>query len=43
MFVVEGMQYTLHKKRNFPLRISPENVTKPAGSCGTDHIYERNP
>ena len=28
--------YTLHKKRSFPLRITPVN-------CGFGHIYWRNP
>ena len=30
---------SLQKKRNFPLRISPVNVTKSAGNCGVGHIY----
>ena len=34
---------TLYKKRSFPLRISPVNVTKAAGNCGFGHIYWRNP
>ena len=33
----------LHKKWNFPLRISSLNMTKSAGKCGFDHIYWRNP
>ena len=34
---------TLHKKWSFPLRISSVNVTKFAVSCGSGHIYCRNP
>ena len=33
---------TLHKKLNFPLRISSVNVTKSTGKCGFGHIYWRN-
>ena len=34
------VQYVLHKKRSFPLRISSVNVTKSAVSCGFGHITE---
>ena len=34
---------TLHKNWNFPLRISPVNVTKSAVSCEFGDIYWRNP
>ena len=33
---------TLHKERNFPLRVSSVNVTKSAGDCEFGHIYWRN-
>ena len=33
----------LHKKWIFPLRISPVNATKSAGSYGFGHIYCKNP
>ena len=33
---------SLHKKWNFPLRISSANVTKSVVSCGFAHIYWRN-
>ena len=33
----------LHKKWNFPLKISSVNVTKSAAFCGFGHIYGRNP
>ena len=36
------LYFTLHKKRNLPLRISSVNVTKFAGNCGFGHIYWRN-
>ena len=35
--------FTLHKKRSFPLRISPVNVTTCTVPCGFGHIYWRNP
>ena len=38
-FSVFGLRCTI--KWNFPLRISPINVTKFAVSCGFDHIYWR--
>ena len=34
---------SLHKKWNFPLRISTVNMTKSADSCGPGHIYWRDP
>ena len=34
---------TLHKKWNFPLRVSSINETKSVENCGFDHIYWRNP
>ena len=34
---------SLHKKWNFPLRISSINMTKSAENCGFGHIYWRNP
>ena len=34
------MEQALHKKQSFPLRISSVNLTKSAGNCGFDHIYE---
>ena len=34
-----GNQYTLHKKRSFPLRISSVYVTKFTGNCRFGHIY----
>ena len=34
-----GNQYTLHKKRSFPLRISSVNVTKSTGNCRFGQIY----
>ena len=37
-----ALRKTLHKKWNFPLRISSVNVTKSAGNCGFGHIYWRN-
>ena len=40
---IDFNEQTLHKKRNFPLRISSVNVTKSAVSCGFGHIYCRNP
>ena len=33
------INYALHKKRFFPLRISSVNVTKFAGNCEYGHIY----
>ena len=33
---------SLHKKRSFPLRVSPVNMCKSAVSCGFGHIYCRN-
>ena len=35
--------HSLHKKWNFPLRISSVNMTKSVVSCGVRHIYWRNP
>ena len=40
---VPKQEVLLHKKWNFPLRISSVNVTKSAGNCGFGHIYRRNP
>ena len=37
-----AMQFTLHKKWSFPLRISSVNVTKSAVSFGFGHIDWRN-
>ena len=34
--------HALHKKRSFPLGISPVNVTKSADSCEFGHIYCTN-
>ena len=34
-----ALSTTLHKKWNFPLRISLVNVTKSAGNCPYGHIY----
>ena len=34
-----GNQYTLHKKRSFPFKISSVNVTKSTGNCRFGHIY----
>ena len=42
-FILPCNPITLHKKWNFPLRISLVNVTKSAVSCGFGHIYQRNP
>ena len=35
--------HSLHKKWNFPLKISSINVIKSAVFCGFGHIYLRNP
>ena len=35
--------HSLHKKRSFPLRISPVNVTQSAGHCEFGHTYWTNP
>ena len=37
------LDFTLHKKWSFSLRISSVNVTKFAVSCGFGHVYWRNP
>ena len=42
-FAVGKNLITLHKKWNFPFRISSVNVIKSAVSCGFGHIYWRNP
>ena len=34
-------EHTLHKKWNFPLRISPVNVTKSPGNFGFGHLLEK--
>ena len=33
---------SLHKRWNFPLRISSVHMTKSVGNCGFGHIYWRN-
>ena len=33
---------TLHKKCNFPLRISSVNVTKSTVNCGTMHLLKKS-
>ena len=38
-----GFWITTHKKWSFPWRISSENVTRSAVSCGFGHIYWKNP
>ena len=36
------LDFSLHKKWSFQLRISSVNITKSAGNCGFGHIYWRN-
>ena len=43
ILVESEQQLSLHKKWSFPLRISSVNVTKSSDSCGSGHIYLRNP
>ena len=38
-----SVQVVLHKKRGFPLKISPVSVAKSTGNCEFGHIYCRNP
>ena len=42
-FIWKTTTHTLHKIWSFPLRIYSVNVTKPSISCGSCHIYWRNP
>ena len=42
-FIWKTTTHTLHKIWSFPLRISSVDVTKPSISCGSCHIYWRNP
>ena len=43
ILVESEQQLSLHKKWSFPLRIPSVNVTKSSDSCGSGHIYLRNP
>ena len=43
ILVESEQQLSLHKKWSFPLRIPSVNVTKCSDSCGSGHIYLRNP
>ena len=42
-YICTAMQYTLHKKWSFSLRIYPVNVTKSTWNCGFGHIFCRDP